>query len=375
MPRPAFPGLALALGTIWLLAGALYKLFEGHPADLPQSVVDLSPFKAWNTFRFAIVAELAVIALVISMPRLGWVLLAGVFGTFIAVLWPLVAEGATSCGCFGGTVTIAPTTMMIVDGSLLLLILVSRPWRMHKASGLGPLAAIPLLAAAAAGPMLKLPMPEKVQPRTEIVTDPQGSEPAREMIPATTPAAPLTAAAPQGVGGPETTATDATNPTEGTENPALTVEPVEAPPAHQEPSAPGLPTFMQLNFKSMEGQDLTAQDFYQIADQTQGFIDVNSHVVVYRDSCEVCEEHLKDLSAELLNGDPKWQGKTIVLMRIVEDIDSPSTKKVTILPEPSQKVSLPALERGYLVTTPLSFDVDEAFLIQSVVDVREELGH
>lgn len=365
MPRPAFPGLALALGTIWLLAGALYKLFEGHPADLPQSVVDLSRFKAWNTFRFAIVAELAVIALVIALPRLGWVLLAGVFGTFIAVLWPLVAEGATSCGCFGGTVTIAPKTMMIVDGSLLLLILVSRPWRMHKASGLGPLAAIPLLAAAVAGPMLKLPIPEKVQPRTDAVAVAKGSEPAQGTAPGATSADPLAAAAPDDKIEPGTTETAVTTPTETIPEPEAIDVPVET----------GLPTFLQLDFKSMEGQDLTAQDFYQITDQSQGFIDANSHVVVYRESCEVCEEHLKDLNAELLNGDPKWQDKTIVLLRIIEEIDSPTTKKVTILPEPSQKVSLPALERGYLVTTPMSFDVDEAFMIQNVVDLREELGH
>ncbi len=377
MPRPAFPGLALALGTIWLLAGALYKLFEGHPADLPQSVVELSPFEAWNTFRFAIVAELAVVALVIALPRLGWLLLASVFGAFISVLWPLVAAGATSCGCFGGTVTIAPKTMMIVDGSLLLLILISRPWRMHKASGLGHLAAIPLLAAAVAGPMLKLPMPEKVQPRKDLVTAISSAD-TPEVTPAST--ASLQDNGTASPEGPEMELKDVTNgepdPATGTqETPKPEVIDVDPDPVDPAPVEPGLPTFMQLDFKSMEGQDLTVQDFYQIADQSQGFIDVNSHVVVYRESCEVCDEHLKDLNAELLNGDPKWEGKTIVLLRIVEDIDSPGTKKVTILPEPSQKVSLPALERGYLVTTPLTFDVDETFLIQNVVDVRKELGH
>ncbi|MEE2940462.1 MAG: hypothetical protein VX460_08760, partial [Planctomycetota bacterium] len=243
--RPALPGFALALGILWLAAGALYKLFDGHPADLPPSVIEKSPFDAWDTFRFAIAAELAVVALVVTVPQLGWLALSGVFATFLTVLFPLVAEGAESCGCFGGTITIKPITMMAIDGGLLLLILFSKPWRLPTTAGLGPMAALPLVVACVAGPIVKLPRPAAVKtvgaPAEPSATGEVGSE-------APQPGS----VADQGAG------LDAVDP-----------EPEMAAQTEPEPVASALPVFMELPFTEMEDTSLYDQPFYAIADQSE----------------------------------------------------------------------------------------------------------
>ncbi|MEC8511018.1 MAG: hypothetical protein VX015_02655 [Planctomycetota bacterium] len=354
--RPALPGFALALGILWLAAGALYKLFDGHPADLPSSVIEKSPFDAWNTFRFAIAAELAVVALVITVPQLGWLALSGVFATFITVLFPLVAEGAESCGCFGGTITIKPIVMMAIDGGLLGLILFSRPWRLPSTAGLGLLAALPLVIAGVAGPIVKLPRPAAV----ETIGAPTER-------PAT--AVSSSATSPSGPGADQSADPDALDPA-----PEVAVR-TEPEPVAAEPVAPALPIFMELPFMEMQDTSLYDQPFYAIADQSEGFMDAFSHVVVYRQTCEVCEEHLKTLAAEEARGEPSWGDKILVLLRIEEEIDTPGNNLCTVLPEAHQKVKLPALERGYLVTTPVSFDIDDQSRIRSVVDIRKELGH
>ncbi|MEM8711887.1 MAG: MauE/DoxX family redox-associated membrane protein, partial [Planctomycetota bacterium] len=182
MHRPALPGFALSAGMLWLLAGALYKLFDGSPNDLPEVVKEMSPLSGWETMRAAIIVELAVVGLVIAKPRLGWLLLCGVFATFLAILFPLVQAGESSCGCFGSNVTIAPEVMMGIDGGLLLLILISRPWRLPKESGLGWSAYVPLLAAAIAGPWMKLEAPQlpgvrKPALETEVGAPKPGTDP------------------------------------------------------------------------------------------------------------------------------------------------------------------------------------------------------
>ena len=352
--RPALPGFALALGILWLAAGALYKLFDGHPADLPSSVIEKSPFDAWDTFRFAIAAELAVVALVIAVPRLGWLALSGVFATFITVLFPLVAEGAESCGCFGGTITIKPITMMAIDGGLLLLILFSKPWRLPSAAGLGLAAALPLVAASVAGPIVKLPRPAAVESVGARIEAPSTAGSGSETL------QPVSSADPDA-------GQDALDPASGME------APTGSDPVAAEPVAAGLPVFMELPFAEMENTVLYCQPFYTIADQSEGFMDAFSHVVVYRQTCEVCEEHLKTLADEEARGEPSWGDKILVLLRIEEEIDTPENNLCTRLPQAHQKVKLPALERGYLVTTPVSFDIDEQSTIRNVVDIRKEL--
>lgn len=389
--RPALPGLALSLGVTWLLAGAVYKLFEGNVADLPSTVLEHSPFDSgYDTFRYSIAAELAVVGLVIALPRFAWLLLAATFGVFVAALYPLWQEGAESCGCFGGTVQIRPEHMMLIDGGLMLFILVSRPWRMAKGAGLGPLAALAFVAAGVAAPLVKLePMDDAARPAvnvdelrarsqgagTETSPDAGDEDPtdaASTDVDATDAAAgagatdgAVAAEDQDAADGPEDDVTPDADDT--------STEEVAADEGADAPPAPGLPPFMQLDFENWTGQNVYELPFSSIANFDQGFIDANAHVVVYRQTCDVCQEHLENLQLDLQQNPAKWEGRPIVLMRIIEKTDTPENNVCVVLPEPSQKVTLPALEKGYLATTPITFDVDEEMNISKVTNVREEL--
>ena len=361
MDRPRLPGFALACGLLWLLAGALYKLFDGSPNDLPQPVVEHSPFDKFETFRLAIAAELAVVGLVLAVPRLGWVALGGIFSVFLAVLVPLALGGESSCGCFGSNVTIAPWQMMLIDGSLLGLLLFSKPWRMPAGSGLGAAAFLPFLAVAVAAPLMKLDRP----------TLPKGTRPER----AQNEDAEGSAAEDTNAG--DVNAGDAL-PTEQdvAEVGDAEVQGADAEVAAEE-GADALPEFYELRSDAWTGEDFYATDIAAFADYSQGAVLPNSHVVVYRQTCEVCKAHLEELWAEAQNDPTRWSadggatgGRTLVLLRIVETKDTAENNLCQLLPEPSQKVTLPALKRGYGITTPVAFDVDENNLVQNVTDLR-----
>jgi len=147
------------LGAFWLAAGAYYKLFHGNPGDLPQ------PYFEWfgwlgskdALYIMAIAAEIFVIVLAVLRPKLGWIALLGTFLFFEAILAPLIASGAESCGCFGGDLDVKPATMASIDGVLILGLLATRPW---KAAGMKPVAPTAivglLLVAAIIAPIISL---------------------------------------------------------------------------------------------------------------------------------------------------------------------------------------------------------------------------
>ena len=356
MDRPRLPGFALACGLLWLLAGALYKFFDGSPNDLPQPVVEHSPFDKFDTFRLAIAAEFAVVGLVLTVPRLGWIALGGIFSVFLAVLVPLALGGESSCGCFGSNVTIAPWQMMLIDGSLLGLLLFSAPWRLPKAAGLGAAAFIPFLVVAIAAPLMKLDpptLPKVVRPEAITASALQDED-----------TSDANASSPGATGG--------TTPAVGAEAPEVAPEGVEVAAPSDE-----LPEFYELRSAEWTAQDFYETDIAAFADQSMGAVLPNSHVVVYRQTCEVCKEHLEELWEEAQNDPSRWAsdggaagGQSLVLLRIIENKDTAENNLCELLPEPSQKVTLPALKRGYGITTPIAFDVDENFMVQNVTDLR-----
>lgn len=111
-----------------VLAGAAAKLFFGTPTDLPQLARDL-PLDTALTFRLVIALELVVGALALLRPSRGWlpalVLLLG----FVVVLVVQIAQGENSCGCAGTLVIIPPEVMLALDAVLLILELLTKPWR------------------------------------------------------------------------------------------------------------------------------------------------------------------------------------------------------------------------------------------------------
>ncbi len=357
MARPFFARFALILGFLWLAAGALFKLFEGSPNDLPATVKELSPFGALETLRAAIAVELAVLGLVIALPRVGWFFLSGAFAVFIAVLLPLVASGETSCGCFGGNITIAPGLMLGIDSALLVLLLATKPWRsLPKGSGLGAATLPPLLAVAVLAPYMKI---------QDTALPPVAPRPVNESsAPSVTP----TADAVTDTAAPETPTADV-----GAAAPAP-----EASPAGDPLAALGLPEFRELRVQDLVGQDVWSTEllnFYEYgatAGYEQGTFQPDSHVIVYRQTCEHCEEHLKQIWEEQQRGEPQWQGRTIVLLRLVETKDTEENNRCRVLPEPSEKISFPPLKRGYGITTPFTFDLDGAMAIQNPIDLRKD---
>jgi hypothetical protein len=361
MARPNLARVALTLGLLWLAAGALYKLFEGSPNDLPATVKEHSPLGALDTMRLAIGIELAVIGLVIAVPRIGWFFLSSAFAVFIAVLVPLALAGEASCGCFGGNISIDPKVMLAVDGALLVMILATRPWSvLPRESGLGAASLLPFFAVAALAPYgkIKPAVLPPVEPRASVVS----TDEAATGDPSSQPAATVD------VG----TSSQGAAPADGT---GVTGSP---PPVAEAPASPlkGV-EFHDLRVSDWVGQDAWATDltfFYEAgasAGFAQGAFLPNSHVIVYRQTCHDCKEHLEQVWQEQQNGDPKWQGRTIVLLRLEEAKDTAQNNVCTMLPEPSEKITFPTLKRGYGITTPYSFDLDEAGLIQNPVDLRK----
>lgn len=120
--------LPVRLAALWILLGALFKLFVGSPNDLPPIVREfvLGPTL---TFRLAIAIELSIALPALLLPRRLWGLVALQLAVFCAILVQLTLSGAESCGCFGSKVTLPPWAMLAIDGTLLALILLARPWR------------------------------------------------------------------------------------------------------------------------------------------------------------------------------------------------------------------------------------------------------
>lgn len=121
--RPA----VVCLAALWLMAGALMKMFLGSPNGLPE-VIKALPGATTTWFPILIGIELAVAWLVLLRMRLGWPLLVGTLLVFVAILSYQLTQGASSCGCFGDSFTIHPAVMLGIDATLLVLVLAARPW-------------------------------------------------------------------------------------------------------------------------------------------------------------------------------------------------------------------------------------------------------
>src|SRR5262245_61383435 len=139
----------LALVCVWLIAawvltGAVFKLFWGTPALLPQVVRDV-PLELGLTYKLAIGIELAIVAVALTKPRVGWWLQAALLVVFDVVLTTQIAAGVENCGCFGAKLEVDPHVMMAIDSALLAGLLVARPWR-NLGAGARPI--VPMVLAA-----------------------------------------------------------------------------------------------------------------------------------------------------------------------------------------------------------------------------------
>lgn len=131
-PRSIVPALAVRAAALWILTGALFKLFVGTPNDLPPAVKDFAGTLGISVtllYQLAIAIELSIAVPALLRPKLWWPLVAAQMAVFCAILVPMALRGEASCGCFGSKVTIPPWAMLAIDGTLLAAVLLTRPWR------------------------------------------------------------------------------------------------------------------------------------------------------------------------------------------------------------------------------------------------------
>ncbi len=302
---------AMRIASLWLLAGALFKLFAGSPADLPPDLVELvGKSNITLFFKSAVAVELAVVLLVWLKPKLGWLPLAGTFTVFIAVLIGPVMRGDESCGCMGGSITIPPLVMMSVDALLLISIIATRPWRNVTAKG-APLAlAAVLVAGCVAAPFIIIKT-GTVPPIVDPTEDPNG----------------------------------------------------------EEPSEPEQPRFVVFEFDTWTGKSIYDEDF-PLKPHLEGNIEELSpdgKWIFWRMTCDHCAKHLLEMSAS-------YAGEPLVLIRDYEEKDEVEQPAVTVMPE-GPGVQHISLRKGpsYFMTTPVEMTVSggEVLMIEENVGAEE----
>lgn len=110
---------------LWVLAGAAFKLYERNPANLPSVIRDLSRSSGLENLdtllRVLIGLELFAVAVMFLMPRFARAMAVFMLSCFCAILIGEIATGAATCGCFG-SLPLKPWTMLIIDGTMLLLV-------------------------------------------------------------------------------------------------------------------------------------------------------------------------------------------------------------------------------------------------------------
>lgn len=128
---PSRIGFALTriVVPLWVLAGAVFKLYERTPANLPsgiRAVAKLNNLDLDLLMRMLIGLELFAVGVMLFVPRLARPMAIFMLTCFCGILiWEMVRE-ATKCGCFGD-LPIKPWQMLIVDGSLLIAVLIFGP--------------------------------------------------------------------------------------------------------------------------------------------------------------------------------------------------------------------------------------------------------
>lgn len=168
-------GVAVRLAALWLLTGALFKLFAGSPKMLPPLVLDNTPFTAIATFHVVIAVELSLVMLAMLKPHLGWMPISALFGFFLVILVHQASLGAESCGCMGDTIKMSPYLMMAIDGVLLAFVLLTRPWRSLLGPGLSTAILLAGVVVSIAAPWIVLGNRYQAPPPVTVNGQPTGT--------------------------------------------------------------------------------------------------------------------------------------------------------------------------------------------------------
>ncbi|MEX1023700.1 MAG: MauE/DoxX family redox-associated membrane protein [Planctomycetota bacterium] len=283
----------------WILAGALFKLLAGTPAHLPEVVRDLSPLGLQVTYQLVIAIEFVLVVLAFFRPRWAWFWLAGCLAVFVAILASQIAAGKTNCGCFGANFSPNPWVMLAIDGALLGLLLASRPWSQLPRGGAHLVVLLVLGSVLAALPF---------------VYSREATIPSR---------------------------------TTGTAGGSDQV-PVQKRNA-----------YVVLDVESMVGQSVDATPFASAIDVFTE-LPLDGVWVVYRHTCQHCEEHLR-LMAERELGN-----RMIGLVRLVEKIDDDQNRIVYTLPTGPHVLHAEMPDTvEYVIQTPAELLVEGGMIVDA----------
>lgn len=342
-----FSRTVLWLAAAWIAAGALFKLLAGSPNDLPP-VLHKLPIGADILFPTVIGIELAVVALALLVPRVGWLLVAFQLTVFLGVLAWMMSAGAASCGCFGSSIKIEPQRMMFADGALLLALLATRPWRAFRPGALP----IPIGAIAAAG-MLSLPW----------FLNRQATAPSDDIEVAQPGSAPVVASSAEEPEG--TTTLEPTNgaPEAIADGPAETTDSPPQTAPTPEPEQTGPRDWVLLPVEEWTDKLLADTEVAQWVDLD--LMPQDGLWVFYRMTCDHCADHLRSLWATEIGQRP------VALVRIIDKEEDETAHVVEMFPEGPHvtHLTLPT-EVDWVVETPAEFELVAGYVVRSAVNVR-----
>jgi hypothetical protein len=102
---------------LWLLTGAVLKLLDGSPSNLPTSLVKLlggSGVDLMFVLQFSAAVELVVVGIAWLLPQIARPVILVMLASFFPVVVGDLLLGAASCGCFGA-VTTHPAITLTLD--------------------------------------------------------------------------------------------------------------------------------------------------------------------------------------------------------------------------------------------------------------------
>ena len=326
--------LAIRFAALWVLTGAIIKIGWGTPADLPGVIRGLASSERGQDILFMSVVAVETLIGVTALiaPRLGWPAIVSALTVFCGVLVKQIADGETSCGCFGSAVVVPPWLMLGIDGALLAILLSLMPWTRLRAQP-SRLWSIPtgIMAAVLGVGLLRLLTGPVALPK------------------------PLASDAPQVVTR-EFGTTDVTTPP--TTRPAPTPhsdETATTAPANSWRLPRVFPRYVTLAPGDWINQSIHQTTLATWAD-TSTFPDEAS-LIFYYETCDHCATYLREVAA-------RREHRDYVLVQLPTRPDSTSPAVVDITPD-GLHVQLPPGTR-YVIETPWEVVLKDGVVVDAI---------
>jgi hypothetical protein len=139
------------LVPVWIGTGATFKLVESNPGLLPRKFLGDAKRMGLDldlVLAAIISIEFAAVAVLLFVGRFARLTAVLMMTAFCLVLVREIAAGSTDCGCLGSK-SPSPTTMLAIDGALLILAAAIKPRPVrHLDEARWPIVAASALAAA-----------------------------------------------------------------------------------------------------------------------------------------------------------------------------------------------------------------------------------